>query len=211
MQHRVLPAHLYTRRHANGTKLRVCLAAVPPPQPSYTAVNVLPSACRYACSPCSGYNKTHGFKKGHKQRRKASFNAWDQGVIARLDSYVTNAFPFMLTRKSGVAKTLVARLADDLINGKGFSATSNFFREAYMNSYMTQYSSYVSLVNHYRSSIGAQLRIAAGEGAPEIPAFGGFHDRQGFNGAWPSDAYLRAVWHKWFYEAPVIQVRSFMQ
>ncbi|CAM9744377.1 unnamed protein product, partial [Hapterophycus canaliculatus] len=140
-----------------------------------------------------------------KKRRKASFNAWDQGVIARLDSYVTNAFPFVLSRKSGVVKTLVARLADDLINGKGFSATSKFTREAYMNSYMTKYHSYVSLVNRCRSSIGAQLRDAAGEGASAIPAFGGFADRQGFNGAWPSDAYLRDVWHKWLHDTPVIQ------
>ncbi|CAN0432681.1 unnamed protein product, partial [Ectocarpus sp. 12 AP-2014] len=90
---------------------------------------------RYTCSKCSNWNKSNGWKKGDKKRRKASFNAWDEGVLARLDDHVSNELPFVLSRKSGVAKSLVARLADDLLNGKGFSATSNFTREAYMNSY----------------------------------------------------------------------------
>lgn len=162
---------------------------------------------RYTCIHCSNWNKSNGYKKGDKERRKVSFNAWDPGVIARLDSYVANEFPFVLSRKSGVAKSVVARLADDLLNGKGFSATSNFTREAYMNSYMTKHHSYVSLVNRCRASISEQLRAAAGEEAADIPTFGGFDDREGFNGAWPSGAYLRDVWHTWFYKTPVIQVR----
>ncbi|CAM9377727.1 unnamed protein product [Ectocarpus sp. 6 AP-2014] len=78
-------------------------------------------------------------------------------------------------------------------------------REAYMNSYMMQYHSYVSLVNRCRRSIGGHLRAAAEEGAPDIPTFGGFGDKEGFNGAWPSDQYLRAVWHKWFYDTVVME------
>ncbi|CAM9861512.1 unnamed protein product, partial [Ectocarpus fasciculatus] len=74
-----------------------------------------------------------------------------------------------------------------------------------MNSYMAKYHSYVSLVNRCRGSIGEVLRAAAQEGRSDIATFGGFGDREGFNGAWPSDAYLRAVWHTWFYETPVIQ------
>ncbi|CAN0058233.1 unnamed protein product, partial [Ectocarpus fasciculatus] len=161
---------------------------------------------RYTCNRCSNSNKSNGYNKGHKKRLKASFNAWDKGVLARLDSYVSNEFPFVLSRKSGVAKSVVARLADDLLNGKGFSATSKFMREAYMNSYMTKYQSYVSLVNHCRGSISEQLRAGGAEGGTRIPTFGDFSDRQGFNGAWPSDTYLRAVWHTWFYETPVIKV-----
>ncbi|CAM9179510.1 unnamed protein product [Ectocarpus sp. 8 AP-2014] len=63
-----------------------------------------------------------------------------------------------------------------------------------MNSYMTKFDSYVSLVNRCRKSISEQLRTAGGQGAGVIPTFGGFDDREGFSGAWPSDAYLRAVW-----------------
>lgn len=167
--------------------------------------NAFASSGRYTCSKCSSWNKDRGFQKGDKKRRKASFNAWDHGVLARLDSYVANAFPFVLSRKSGVAKTVVARLADDLLNGKGFSATSKFISEAYMNTYMAQHQSYVSLVNRCRRSVSEQLRVAAGEVAG-IPPFGGFCDREGFNGATPSDAYLRAVWYTWFYDTPVVQV-----
>ncbi|CAM9724078.1 unnamed protein product [Pylaiella littoralis] len=36
--------------------------------------------------------------------------------------------------------------------------------------------------------------------------FGDFDDREGFNGACPSDPYLRDVWHTWFYRTPVIQM-----
>lgn len=115
----------------------------------------------------------------------------------------------MLSRTSGVAKPVVARLADDLLKGKVFLAASKFTREAYMNSYMAKYHSYVSLANRYLRSIGEQLRAAAGEGTSNIPTFGSFDDRQGFDGAWPSDAYLRALWHTWFYDTPVIKVYHF--
>lgn len=167
-----------------------------------------PSSCgRYTCKKCEKYNKEHHLGMNDKRRRKASFNAWDQGVLARLDSYVTNAFPFVLSRKSGVAKTVVARLADDLLNGKGFSATSKFIREAYTNTYMTKYDSYVSLVNRCRKSF--ESRYGDGDGA-KIATFGDFADGEGFNGAWPSDAYLRAVWHTWFYLTIVLQVCRFI-
>lgn len=89
----------------------------------------------------------------------------------------------MLSRKSGVAKTLVARLADDLLNGKGFSATSNFTREAYTNTYMTKYHSYVSLVNRCRKHIEASVFGDATGGEALIATFGDFADGEGFNGA----------------------------
>lgn len=75
-----------------------------------------------------------------------------------------------------------------------------------MTSYMAKYHSHVSLVNRYRKSIGNQLRAAAGGRTSKIPTFGSFDDKQGFNVAWPSDAYLRPLWHTWFYDTPVIKV-----
>ena len=60
-----------------------------------------------------------------------TFNAWDAEVLARMDDFESNEFPFFLTKKAAICRTLVNRLADDLLEGKGFSATSKFLKKAY--------------------------------------------------------------------------------
>lgn len=121
-----------------------------------------------------------------------------------MDAHVANEFPFVLTKKSGLAKSIVSRMADDLLHGKGFSATSKFLKQAYMNTYMKLLRGYVSLVN--RRNANVQGMMGGQEGEREMPVFGDFGDRHGFNGTYPSDNYLRSIWHKWFYEIPIMQV-----
>lgn len=122
-----------------------------------------------------------------------------------MDDFVSKEFPFVLTKKAAISMTVVNRLADDLLEGKGFSATSNSLERAYSATYFKLFRSYVSLVNRRVS----QLKGLWGQDVDvgPIARFGAIGDPLGFNSSHPSAHYLRDIWHKWFYEIPVLQVR----
>ena len=52
-----------------------------------------------------------------------------------MDDFVSKEFPFLLTKKAVIYRTLVNRLADDLLEEKGFSATSKSLEKAYSATY----------------------------------------------------------------------------
>lgn len=163
----------------------------------------LASIGRYVCRQCKAVNETKS--EDDPTRRTTSFNAWDAGVLAKMDAFVANDFSFIETKRSAISKTVVNRLADDLVAGKGFSATANLICQAHMATYMKLYGSYASLVNCRRRRRAALFGSA--DNSEEIPRFGEL-DRLGFNSSCPSDHYLRDIWHKWFYEIPIVQVRG---
>ncbi|CAN0457299.1 unnamed protein product, partial [Scytosiphon promiscuus] len=152
---------------------------------------------RYICNNCRADNK--GKSADDPSRCTASFNAWDAGVLTRMDDYVAKEFPFIVTRVNTISKSLVHRLGDDLVAGKGFSATANFIRQAYMTTYINQHRKYVALANLRQRRREA---LFPGVDNGDFPAFGEFEDRLGFNGSFPSEHYLRDIWHKWFSEIP---------
>ena len=110
----------------------------------------------------------------------------------------------VLTKKAATSKNLVHRLSDDLLEGKGFAATSKSLEKAYSATYVKHFRSYVSLVDCRQ----AQLKGIYGQDTDvgDIPMFGPVGDPSGFNSNYPSAHYLRDIWHKWFYEIPVVQV-----
>ena len=86
---------------------------------------------RYFCKRYATGNQTRE-KEG---RTCTTFNAWDADVLTRMDDFVSKEFPFILTKKAATCRTLVNRLADDLLEGKGFSVTSKSFEKAYSATY----------------------------------------------------------------------------
>ena len=56
----------------------------------------------------------------------------------------TYPFPFIVTKRDVIAKTIVNRIPHDTLSGKGFSATAKYIQEAYMNTYVGLLSDYVS-------------------------------------------------------------------
>ncbi|CAN0486499.1 unnamed protein product, partial [Laminaria digitata] len=151
---------------------------------------------RYYCKRCTDANQT----KGKEERTTVSFNPWDADVLARMDDFVSMEFPFVLTKKAAICKNLVQRLSDDLLEGKGFAATSKSLEKAYSATYVKHLRLYVSLVDRRK----AQLKGVYGKDADvgKIPMFGRVGDPEGFNSNYPSVHYLRNVWHKWFFEIP---------
>lgn len=67
--------------------------------------------------------------KTEAEKRATSFNAWDAGCLRRLPDYVSKEFPFLLTKRSGIEIRMVDRLADDLVHGKGFSASAQYISQ----------------------------------------------------------------------------------
>jgi len=152
---------------------------------------------RYYCRRCKEANKS----RPEKERTTATFNAWDADVLAKMEEFVSKEFPFVLSKKAAISKSIVERLADDLLEGKGFAATAKSLEKAYRTTWMKRVRSYVSLTS---------LRVKKMRGwaaqIPTIPKFSKLEDPLGYNSAPPSAHYLRDIWHKWFYETPVVQV-----
>lgn len=155
---------------------------------------------RYYCKRCTDANQT----KDKEERTTVTFSPWDADVLARMDDFVFLEFPFVLTKKAAICKSLVHRLSDDLLEGKGFAATSKSLEKAYSATYLKNYRSYVSLMNSRK----AQLKGLFGKDPDvgQISMFGCIEDPAGFNSNHPSAHYLRDIWNKWFYETPVVQV-----
>ncbi|CAM9826043.1 unnamed protein product, partial [Ectocarpus sp. 4 AP-2014] len=154
---------------------------------------------RYKCAKCVECNKG----KTEAEKRATSFNAWDAGCLRRLPDYVSKEFPFLLTKRSGIEIRMVDRLADDLVHGKGFSASAQYIRQAYTTKFMVDQLKYTSLVNARRSgsSILRSVNLAA---TPE--KFGSFDDSTKYCGAVLTEHFLRDVWHVYFSKLPVLEV-----
>ncbi|CAM9700371.1 unnamed protein product, partial [Ectocarpus fasciculatus] len=98
---------------------------------------------------------------------------------------------------------VVDRLADDLLEGKGFGAASKSLAKTYHSRYFNQLRSYVSLANRRKSQCKGMFGGHSDLGM--VPKFSSIGDPSGFNSSPPSAHYLRDIWHKWFYETPVVQ------
>eukprot|EP00752_Nemacystus_decipiens_P018513 g16598.t1 len=85
---------------------------------------------RYECKKFTNENK----EKDEDERTTQTFDAWDPAVLARMDDFVSQEFPFVLTKKAAISKSIVDRLADDLLEGKGFAANDggSWAREEYL-------------------------------------------------------------------------------
>ena len=125
-------------------------------------------------------------------------------VLARMDDFVSLEFPFVLTKKAAICKNLVHRLSDDLLEGKGFTAASKSLEKPCSATYVKHFRSHVSFVNCRK----AQLKGVYGKDADvgDIAEFGRIGDPLRFYSNHPSAHHLRDIWHKWFYEIPVVQV-----
>ncbi|CAM9390013.1 unnamed protein product, partial [Ectocarpus sp. 13 AM-2016] len=105
-----------------------------------------------------------------------------------MDDYVSKEFPFVLTKKAAISKSVVDRLADDLLEGTGFGAVSKSLAKTYSSRYFNQVRSYVSLANRRVSQCRGMYGPHSDLGM--IPKFSRIGDPSGFNSSPPSAHYL---------------------
>lgn len=179
---------------------------IPCTYPKFRVCLFLSLACgawsgrRYECKKCTHDNKG----RSEDERTTQTFNAWDPGVLARMNDFVSKEFPFVLTKKAAISKSIVDRLADNLLEGKGFAAVSKSLAKAYNARYFSQMRSYVSLAKRGLAKLRGMVGLNADCGV--VPKFSGIADPSGYNSSPPSAHYLGDIWSKWFYETPVVQV-----
>ena len=80
--------------------------------------------------------------------RKGTFNSWDPVVLKNLPSFISRNFEFLLTKRSGILKSIVDGLVDDVVNGKSFSASHGRLSHQHRKKYISSHIKYLSAVKY---------------------------------------------------------------
>lgn len=112
--------------------------------------------------------------------------------------FIQEAFDFVLTKKSGIKKTILRDIGDDIIHGKGFKACQEALLQRHLLRFYQTQAQYYSAIHSIAFS--SQSRILNQQHQNVLlcpPIFSKFHDAEGYNGFVPSSAYLETVWFIW--------------
>ncbi len=118
-------------------------------------------------------------------------------MLKQLPLYVQESFPFLLTRKSAIHLDVIADVADNLMHGKGFKASSEALRQTHLRKFHAKQLKYYNMLLWRRLE---QLDSGA------MDEFGSFGDKDGYNGFSPSAYYLSTVWSDSMQKKPVAKL-----
>lgn len=156
---------------------------------------------RYVCLKCESIAK---ISRDAKTKINYTFNGWDPDVLSQLPKYIQDAFPFLLTARSGILLSILDNICDDVVHGRGFTSAREKIQHAHLARFYKLQVQYYDLL---RCS-GSLARIyTTREKAilDERPTFSKFDDSNGYNGFVPSTYYLEAVWYKWCEERTLLR------
>ncbi|KAJ3088821.1 hypothetical protein HK102_007837 [Quaeritorhiza haematococci] len=113
---------------------------------------------RYKCEhsshqkPGSGKDQTseEGEILAGKTRTPASFATWDDRFLATAPLVVRNQFPFILTARSGILRSLALRLVDDVVSGKSIQAVRDCLYQSHINRFHDVELQYYSVISYFR-------------------------------------------------------------
>ncbi len=143
---------------------------------------------------------------------KIDFNGFTPGVLMQLPFVVSEYFPFIMTHKSGILKSLVRDLEDQSLNGVGMAG----FRKSLMQKHLDKFHRSEML---YYATLKSLITLCE-EGSPLVwntvlrnainakNQFGSFGDPSRYNGFVPSESYFTKVWTEYFYERKVMKTES---
>ncbi|KAJ3251609.1 hypothetical protein HDU77_005788, partial [Chytriomyces hyalinus] len=136
-----------------------------------------------------------------------TFQCWDKDVLMALPSYVQSEFPYLFTHRSGIAKTTVACIVDDVLNGKGFKSSREAIEQRFLSRFKELERSFIAhREHHYEHQKNAAFRVS--NQLPSDPKpLGVFSDPKKYGGFVPSEDYVVSVFYKYF-EAPVFHTSS---
>ncbi|KAI8826441.1 hypothetical protein BJ741DRAFT_41644 [Chytriomyces cf. hyalinus JEL632] len=136
-----------------------------------------------------------------------TFQCWDNDVLSALPSYVQSEFPYLFTHRSGIAKTTVACIVDDVLNGKGFKSSREAIEQRFLSRFKELERSFIAhREHHYEHQKNAAFRVSNQQPSDPKP-LGVFSDPKKYNGFIPSEDYVVSVFYK-FFEAPVFHTTS---
>lgn len=74
-------------------------------------------------------------KQSCSTRVTETFQSRDAGVLSQLPLFVQEISPLVVTRKSVIHVHVLLELSDNLVNTKGFAASSDALAEAHLKTY----------------------------------------------------------------------------
>jgi len=165
---------------------------------------------RYKCNACdqtlkqskTKLNSLNLDRTPDNEKIFASFNAFDDRVLQLMPAHIRSSFPFIMTARSGIQLTLIDKLADDLMFGKGFKGTQDYIIQSHLTRFHQLEKNYYSHMASYRSRYlqpSGQQSLSNKTALLQCPKpFGTFDDADGYDGHYPSEHFLNDVWKIWF-------------
>ncbi|KAJ3072989.1 hypothetical protein HK102_006128, partial [Quaeritorhiza haematococci] len=165
-----------------------------------------------------------------KRKPPLTFYTWDEFFLSQQPSIVQNVFPFILTTRSAILKSMVERMTRDVKKGKGVAASHEGIYQAHYRKFKEAEEQYERSISFFREYGGigksgedggeggeegrTTEALSADEGDVEQmkqmllnpEPFGKFDDTDGWNGFVPSEHYLETVIKssRWFKDVEVI-------
>jgi len=157
---------------------------------------------RYKCTLCSENARKNKGDTRDGKKTYATFNGYDEKVLNLLPSHIKDSFPFIITARSGIHISLLDKLADDLMHGKGFNATAKYIAQSHLTHFHQYEHIYYSHVSEYRKlylDLSGQKTITNRSIILESPPpFGTFEDLNSYSGHYPSEHFLETAWNIYF-------------
>lgn len=141
-----------------------------------------------------------------------SFHGYDPRVLDLLPLSIRATFPLLITSRSAIQKTIVNKLVDDMVHGKGVKPCREFLKQSHFERFTENVLIYL---DEYKD---AQRRLTSGNslifsatvrsylGQP--PEFGCFDDSQKYGGYVPSEHYLESLFEIWMSKRTVLKVEA---
>jgi hypothetical protein len=161
---------------------------------------------RYACNQCTVVSPGHEEEKDSDSEKDISSNAAStktkiftflassQNVLDQLPYHAQNAFPAILSKRSGLDKMVLREFESSVESSQGPTALANKIKENYCISFYQKFAEYLALIADLKmrqtnKTLSATERRIPPDGAG-IPAFSDFADKNGYAGSIPSGKSL---------------------
>ncbi|CAM9783090.1 unnamed protein product, partial [Laminaria digitata] len=145
---------------------------------------------QHKCTACE--DKQKGEKAKDEDGYK--FAPWHPGVLSRLPRDVLEAFPALILPQSAVDRRLITRIEQTVVSKGGFQTLANHLDEAHKVEFHRREIRYTFRMARKRRQNQATVVAADNEALRNPPRFGGFYDKDGYNGKPPSASVLRGAW-----------------
>lgn len=170
--------------------------------------------CRYNCVTCATAKVAAKLGLDEEEATTntvfGSFSNYHPAVIQNLDSFVRLSFPLLISARSAILMSVVNRMTDDLIHGKGLKACCEWLQQAHFERYDTLRAVYLSKFSWARNQVTTGQQRLASESVNKLKdaplSFGSFEDNDGYGGYIPSEHYLESVFTKFMTERTIFQV-----
>jgi hypothetical protein len=89
-----------------------------------------------------------GAKEHDAAYKQWNFHAYDHGCLARLPLFMQEKFPFFMTARGALAKTILRTLVADVSSGQTFAHAAHRLLESHKREHLSRLAQYAAVINH---------------------------------------------------------------